>query len=99
MSFNLLRYEALATVYLAQPRLFNLARGVSRYLCKNYLARTLVTRHTDAEVVYLLLGQRAVGLYLNYSRRNFTKPIVGKTDNRNILDGVMTADKVFYFNG
>ena len=55
LSVILLCHKALSAVYLPELRLLYLARRVSRYVCKNYLVRTLVSRKLLAERHYLFL--------------------------------------------
>src|SRR5699024_7891783 len=60
----LTEHKVLCAVHFAQQRLFYLAGGISRHRGEDYLSRPLVSGHSRAEFVYLLLGAAHALLYL-----------------------------------
>ena len=53
LDFDFSGYDGVGVVAFAQKRLFDFAGWVARYVCKDDLARSLVTRQCHAEVIDL----------------------------------------------
>ena len=92
------RDEALAAVLFAKFRLLDFAGRVARHFGENNAARTFVTRKRGAKRVEVVFRRRSARLQLDDSRRNFAETRVGKADDRDVFNIVMTAHKVFNLN-
>ena len=85
-----LRFDQTAgEVLLAEFRLFNLSGGIAGHLFKKDFARTFVARQRLAKLSHFGFRAGKARLQLDDRRDDFTQPMVGQPDHRDLGDGRM----------
>ena len=91
--------EAFTAIDLTKLRLFDLTGGVTGNGRENDLLGTLVARHSETEIIDLLLGAGHTLLDLNDSGGYLAETLIGQTYNGNVLDLVVRAEEVLDLTG
>ena len=91
LTFYLCFNQTSAAVDSAKFGFFDLSCGISRNSREYYLSRTLVFGKSGTELVYFVLAALHTFLDLDDSRGYLAKALVGKTDDRNVLDLFISA--------
>ena len=91
--------ETLAAVFFAKLRLLDLARGIARHDVENEFLRTFVSREGLAEFHEGFLVRFATRFDFDNRDGDFSKARVWESNNGDVLDIVVTTEKIFNLNG